>query len=593
MYAEALALHFGTLEHELERLASRPQVDLLDENLQPERELLEFTHHNSPFFSAVLFLDGSGLPVWSEPRGVLPPISRANDRWFQRLLRTSRPVVDALEPGSRSFVVAAPVLRGDRLSGAVVGLVDAGMRGLPGGPGHHRGLGAGGLHRPRRRAPSGHSSGLDLRRGFPRAAGGPPPPGPRRDHRAVRCAGVRRRHAGGRHGTPSAARRRGERRCWPRSAGASSGRCCWCWWGRRSPSSSSAGSSGGPTAATARWTSVLAQQEKLAALGQAASLIAHEVKNSLNGMKVAASMLVRRRRPDAPGEDDARADRPAQPPGHLAAQLRQAGRRAARRSLRWASWCSEAVESLRVLPEAEEVEVDVRARHLAPRPLRSAAPGHRAGQPPPQRDGGCGGGQGPREGRPAPVCAITTRRVDGAVRVEVEDNAGGPPPGFEAGLFQPFVTTQAEGHRARALHGSSGGGTTGRVAGVRANGDGEPLHGAARAGNDSLMSRSILLVDDDRGFSSLAQAALAREGHPVVLARSLHEAREAVERAAPELVVLDRRPPGRRRAGLPPRAEGPAPGHSGGDGDRARRHPERGGRHPRWGAPTTWPSRWT
>ena len=57
------------------------------------------------------------------------------------------------------------------------------------------------------------------------------------------------------------------------------------------------------------------------------------------------------------------------------------------------------------------------------------------------------------------------------------------------------------------------------------------------------MSRSILLVDDDRGFSSLAQAALTREGHPVVLARSLHEAREAVERAAPELVVLDRRLP--------------------------------------------------
>ena len=69
VYAEALGLHFGTLEHELERLASRPQVDLLDENLQPERELLEFTHHNSPFFSAVLFLDGAGDPVWSEPRG--------------------------------------------------------------------------------------------------------------------------------------------------------------------------------------------------------------------------------------------------------------------------------------------------------------------------------------------------------------------------------------------------------------------------------------------------------------------------------------------------------------------------------------------
>src|SRR5215470_5435255 len=133
VYAEALAMHFGALEHELERLASRPQVDLLDENLQPERELLEFTHHNSPFFSAVLFLDGSGLPVWSEPRGVLPPTTRAGDRWFQRLLRTGAPVVDALEEGSRSFVVAAPVLRNGHISGAVVGLVDASKRGLPGG----------------------------------------------------------------------------------------------------------------------------------------------------------------------------------------------------------------------------------------------------------------------------------------------------------------------------------------------------------------------------------------------------------------------------------------------------------------------------
>src|SRR3954470_20434207 len=57
------------------------------------------------------------------------------------------------------------------------------------------------------------------------------------------------------------------------------------------------------------------------------------------------------------------------------------------------------------------------------------------------------------------------------------------------------------------------------------------------------MSLSTLLVDDDRGFSSLAQAALQREGFPVQLARSLHEAREAVTRQAPDLVILDRRLP--------------------------------------------------
>src|SRR5215472_2052143 len=117
VYAEALALHFGTLEHELERLASRPQVDLLDENLQPERELLDFTHHNSPFFSGVVLLDSQGEPMWSEPRGLLPAHeSLASRDWFQRMLRQNGPVVDALQPGSRTFVVAAPVVRQGAIS---------------------------------------------------------------------------------------------------------------------------------------------------------------------------------------------------------------------------------------------------------------------------------------------------------------------------------------------------------------------------------------------------------------------------------------------------------------------------------------------
>jgi two-component system, NtrC family, response regulator AtoC len=57
------------------------------------------------------------------------------------------------------------------------------------------------------------------------------------------------------------------------------------------------------------------------------------------------------------------------------------------------------------------------------------------------------------------------------------------------------------------------------------------------------MKRSVLLVDDDRSFSALAQAALTREGWPVRLARSLHEARRALEAEAPDVVVLDRRLP--------------------------------------------------
>ena len=442
VYAEALAFHFGALEHELERLASRPQVDLLDENLQPERELLEFTHHNSPFFSAVLFLDGLGVPVWSEPRGVLPPASRANDRWFQRLLRSGRSVVDALEPGSRSFVVAAPVLRNGRISGAVVGLVDAGTRSVPGG--------------------QATTEGTTL---VVSTAGGDvllpdiPPPW-------TSTAGFPRRlQALLESNRPETSELSGK----PAYAAATQ-----------------VGTTGlelllvaeeAPMLAPVRWrffwqmllvllaqglTVVLfswflrrtyrryrelderlAQREKLAALGQAASLIAHEVKNSLNGMKAAASML-------ASDGDRALPVRTMRGQidrlSHLATSLLQFGKPASAQLLLTpvGQLVSDAVESLRVLPEAEEVEVEseldttleVRCDPLLlitalDNLLRNAMEAAVAA-----KDLG-------RQARPR--VRITTRRVNGAVRVEVEDNAGGPPPGFEAGLFQPFVTSKPRG----------------------------------------------------------------------------------------------------------------------------------------------------
>ena len=57
------------------------------------------------------------------------------------------------------------------------------------------------------------------------------------------------------------------------------------------------------------------------------------------------------------------------------------------------------------------------------------------------------------------------------------------------------------------------------------------------------MTLSTLLIDDDRSFSALAAAALTREGFPVAQARSLHEAREAIAKEAPGLIILDRRLP--------------------------------------------------
>ena len=442
VYAEALAVHFGTLEHEVERLASRPQVDLLDENLQPERELLEFTHHNSPFFSAVLFLDGSGLPLWSEPRGVLPPISRAPDRWFQRLLRTDRPVVDALELGSRTFVVAAPVIRGGRLSGAVVGLVDAGKRGLPGGGATPEGstlvvatdrgdvllpatppvwTGAAGFpERVAELVSRGRPVTTDLS-GKPEYAAATP----------VGDTGLRLLLVA--EETPLLAPVRW-RFFWQMLlvlVGQTVTVVLFSWFLRRT------------YLRYREMDEALAQREKLAALGQAASLIAHEVKNSLNGMKAATSMLRRDGDQGLPVRTmRGQIDRLS----HLATSLLQFAKpTSAQLSLTpVGQLVSDAVESLRVLPEAEEVEVTseldtslqiycdplllvTALDNLLRNAMEAAVVAKDLGR------------------QPHPRVRITTRRVDGAVRVEVEDNAGGPPPGFETGLFQPFVTTKPRG----------------------------------------------------------------------------------------------------------------------------------------------------
>ncbi|MCY1021815.1 sigma-54-dependent transcriptional regulator [Pyxidicoccus sp. MSG2] len=57
------------------------------------------------------------------------------------------------------------------------------------------------------------------------------------------------------------------------------------------------------------------------------------------------------------------------------------------------------------------------------------------------------------------------------------------------------------------------------------------------------MSTHLLLVDDDRTFAALAASVLRQEGFRVTTTHSLHDARAALSREAPDVVVLDRRLP--------------------------------------------------
>jgi signal transduction histidine kinase len=442
VYADALDTHVRALVAELERLASRPQVDLRDETTAPEQALLDFAHHNSAFFAGVAVLDDRGFAVWTEPKGALPTASLQSRRWFQRMLLRQAPVIDALEPGARTFVVAVPVLRRGEVTGAVVGLVDAERHVLPGGRTVSEGLElvvadrTGDVLAPA--APPAWVNAqffperldelLAQGQGETLSLSGEPEfavathvgrTGLRlllvADEKAM-LAPVRQRFLAqlllalvlqGLTVLLFTLFLRQSYRTWREME----------------------------TRAT--------QQEKMAALGTASSLIAHEVKNSLNGLKAAASLL-------GDGANNGLATRSIRGQidrlGHLATSLLSFGRPAVPQLTDAAlgELVQDALDSVRALPEADEVTVEadletpltVRCDPLLlatalDNLLRNAIEATVAA-----KDLGR---------QPSPRVRVAAHAAGDSALVVVEYNAGGPPSGFEGQLFQPFVTSKPKG----------------------------------------------------------------------------------------------------------------------------------------------------
>jgi len=442
VYADALDTHIRALVAELERLASRPQVDLRDETLAPEQALLDFAHHNSAFFTVVAVLDERGVPAWSEPKDALPPISLRTRAWFQRMLLTESPVIDAFVPGGRTFVVAVPVLRGAHVTGAVVGLLDAGKHVLPGGRpvNEHVQLvvadPAGSVLAPAvpppwvnaERFPQrlehllAQGSGVTLElTGVPEFAVAMP----------VGRTGLRLLLVADEAAMLTSVRQRFLAELLVSMVVQGLTVLLFTLFLRRTYGT---------------WQQMEAravQQEKMAALGTASSLIAHEVKNSLNGLKAAASLL-------RDGGDPALAARSIRGQidrlGHLAQSLLSFGRPAQAQltDAGLAQLVRDALDGVRDLPEATEVslETDLEAPltvrcdplllttaldNLLRNAIEAAVAAKDLGR------------------QPSPLVRVEARGSGRTARVVVEDNAGGPPSDFEGHLFQPFVTSKSKG----------------------------------------------------------------------------------------------------------------------------------------------------
>lgn len=437
LYADSLALHFEVLRTELQRLADQPDHVLR----APDARIAAIVSDDRNLFSGgVALVDVSGHVVWTDPPGALPSAEVGRAGWFEAVLSTERPAVDGLwEDDSSRVAVALPVREGGRLSAVLVGVVRASDRLLLGvDPGEQLLL----LSSRERvllplaepawsRSPDFSARVDDLlaqrerERWFPA--------GDEVLAHAFKVRGTSLEVLALESETAATApvRRRLNAQLAFLLVLQLTAVGAFTLFLRRT------------------WRTFLdveakaAAQERMAALGTAASLIAHEVKNSLNGLKAATSLL-------ESGGEAALATRTMRSQvdrlGHLASSLLAFSRPSQIRPARvdLSAIVRETVVTLAALPESAEADV----RLEVPPELPLAADPHLLATAVDNlvrnaieaavaaRDVGAA---------TTAVVNVRARREGTRAVVSVEDGAGGPPPDIEARLGEPFVTSKPRG----------------------------------------------------------------------------------------------------------------------------------------------------
>ncbi|MFY2557249.1 sensor histidine kinase [Corallococcus terminator] len=435
--ADALGVHLLLLEAELARVAGHPTLFPEDGASPAEQALLDSAfYHSSLFSEGVALLGPRGERVWSDPPGMslgASPITRRP--WFQRMVERKAPTIDLLEGEGGPLVVAVPMMKEGQLKGVLLGEVRT--EALPTRSTEETALFLMDA-RGRLLLPSSTLSHQEDFSGALRALARAPGP--------LMLEGVRMMGAAA-------------------------------WVGRselllvvlEDEESATAGLRSRFLRQLAfhialltctlglflvllrhSYRSLLAAEERLrrqetmAALGTAAALIAHEVKNALNGIQAALSVL---RTTPAGSELPVRGLRSqVERLGHLARSLLSFGapRAAMRRSCELHLLVEEALQAVRMLPESEEVELRTSLEeNLAVQGdaallvsaidnlVRNAVEAGAVA-----KDTGL---------RPAPWVAVRLSRDGDEALLVVEDNAGGVDTQLEPRLWEPFATGRAKG----------------------------------------------------------------------------------------------------------------------------------------------------
>jgi signal transduction histidine kinase len=123
-----LVRYLDLLVQQLRRLGLRSDVTLLDQNLAPERSLLNLSHQKSAFFNlgvAILGVDGQVL--WEGPEHFLPRSNFADRAWFTNVEKSRSVHIVPVDPERAEdavLYVVSPIVRDGNVTGALLGAVD-------------------------------------------------------------------------------------------------------------------------------------------------------------------------------------------------------------------------------------------------------------------------------------------------------------------------------------------------------------------------------------------------------------------------------------------------------------------------------------
>lgn len=145
--AHVVGDELASLVEEVGRLSHLAEIDLADGNLEPEKNVLRIARKDSAAFSvAIAILDGAGTVLWAEPRdarpsppgAVLVGLARGRGRTAVQVVEGEIDVAAPI-PGQGAIVAivsgrSAPALFGDALRRALGGSGEVALV-LPGGPG--------------------------------------------------------------------------------------------------------------------------------------------------------------------------------------------------------------------------------------------------------------------------------------------------------------------------------------------------------------------------------------------------------------------------------------------------------------------------